>query len=126
MNPATEIDINDLCSGFEYMNVTNQTNEINEMEELHEAINYIKNNKFNNCNNIYILNKTVDRYNRYLAEIDIWVISDFECTYLKNMVLKFIDISKQVLTPEIILSGMNLMYHIDGELLRLINMELVS
>lgn len=100
------ISIDSLCDDFEKL-----SNYFDELEELKKFIDY----EFVDVN---ILNRTAQRYKRYLDNIKVWEIKDTSCVYIRDGILLFTNKIKQNMYDE---SLVNLMRSIDVEILSLLN-----
>lgn len=100
------IAIDSLCDDFKKL-----SNYFDELEELQKFINY----EFVDVN---ILNRTAQRYKRYLDNIKVWEIKDTSCVYIRDGILLFMNKIKENIYDE---SSVNLMRSIDIEILSLLN-----
>lgn len=82
-------DINLLCSKLKNIKLLHIENtNIDEYRELYTAYN-------TSISDINLLNKTINRYNRYIVQIKIWKVEsnngDICCLYIKELILLFLN-----------------------------------
>jgi hypothetical protein len=116
MSMCSEDDMIDfLCSGLQNTKLVYTNNmTIDEYRELEEAFRIQTMGKD-------ILIKTVDRYTRYINEIEVWEIGDISCLYIKEYIELFIKESNNGFTNESTVRLLQLMKYIDSEIMRLLD-----
>ena len=65
---------------------------------------------------ISILKKTIERYERYLSEIDVWEVDDLSCYYIKDYIIKFLKDKTLSFVDKV-----SLMRYIDNEIFMVVN-----
>ena len=97
-----------LCNEFGNANINIEQN--CELTELQNMVNL-------KTFGIDVLNKTVIRYNRYLAEIETWEIHEKCCLYIKETIILFLNESSKDVSNQNIVYRLQLMKYIDSEIM---------
>lgn len=108
-----EMNIESLCDDMSNINI-----KYNEFNELKEAINIVQTVDYCSDKARYIVEKTQERYIRYLKHVKVWKHDCESCHYLRDKIIKFINIP--IVNFESIYIKIDLMKYIDLDIMKII------